>query len=143
MSEAERTIHMLIIFAGVYELAHGSWAFLRGEFPPLTVLRKSPLTGNTALVVSLLDVLLGVIAILYGGIGWAAPTSAIFTGLNRYLPLPERGAFTLDLLNGETVDLNAALFFLQWGFLAAVVSASPSFLQRERHKPAKKTLDEL
>lgn len=143
MSDAERTMHILIVFAGLYELGHGSWGFLCGQFPPITVLRKRPLTGTLALVISLADVILGALGVLYGVVGMIAPEGAFFTALTRSLPLPERGEFTLELLSGEAVDLNAALFFLQWGFLVALVTLSPSFLQQSRHKPPKPPLDDL
>lgn len=130
MMETERSLYILILFAGLFALGYGAYCFVRGKFTVWSIVGQRSLDGNWGTAISLIDVLLGFVAIVYSVVGLAAPQSAFFADLNNLLGLPARGELTLELLNGEQVDLGAALFYLYWGFWQVVVSTSPFYLQR-------------
>ncbi|MEO1440964.1 MAG: hypothetical protein AAFV33_11210, partial [Chloroflexota bacterium] len=68
-------------------------------------------------------------AIVYGVVGLLAADGEFAAQLNRIFGLPQRGT-TLELLNGDTIDMAPAAFYLAWGFWQAVVSLSPLLILR-------------
>jgi hypothetical protein len=130
MTEAERAIYTLILVGGTVALVYGAFSFIRGRFTVLTLVGFRRVDGLWATVISLLDVLLGTVAIVYAVVGLVAPDSGFAATIDSFLGLPERGTSILELANGDTIDLNPAVFYLAWGFWQGVLSLSPFVVQR-------------